>query len=216
MVPKEKTVSWLLLILSCACTLAACTGSREHARLLFSRYSDSVRVELDPQHSAHWSPADDSVVVECTECYQNKDRVTLRFQDRNNAYLSTDASPSMKFSVYHRQMLDTTYTLDAEDLLDKEPVAGAVAPRHQTTPSHHEAKKATTDTKVVTTKKATMLKVTANEGVAVYKDKSKREVLRILPKGATLPYLAKEGDMYSVVLDEVEGFVDADAVQIAP
>ncbi len=223
---KRRGASWKIALLVVCGFMVSCAGPREHTRLIFSRYGDSLRVALDPSHSANWSPNEDSVVVRCTECYQNRSMVTLRFQDHSSAFLSSDVSPIMTFNVYHEQKLDTSYTMNAENFIDRDPATESPMPRHQTTPVHRqvirtqpdESKKTpVVDTKTaVVAKKATMLRIIAKEGVAVYKDKSKREVIKILAQGATLPYLAREGDLYSVVIDDVEGFVEAGAVEVAP
>jgi hypothetical protein len=63
-------------------------------------------------------------------------------------------------------------------------------------------------------KTVTTLTVTAAEGVAIYKDKTKKEVLKILPQGTVLTLLSREGDLISVAVDGGEGFVEAEAVQI--
>ena len=46
------------------------------------------------------------------------------------------------------------------------------------------------------------------------RDKTKKEVLKILPKGSSIVLVALEGDMYSVIVDGDEGFVEAEAVEI--
>jgi hypothetical protein len=215
---------WILIALMCVGSIASCTGAREHSRLLFTRYTDSVRVALDPSQSATWSPTQDSVVVLCTECYQGKSMATFNFQDRNSVYLSSDTAPMMTLIVYRKAQIDTTYRLSVEDLTDQDMVETTPMLRHQKTPRRHgaavhvasdEPNKTPLDTKIVVApKKATMLRIVAKEGVAIYKDKSKREVIKILPLGATLPYLSREGDLYSVVVGDAEGFVEAAAVQV--
>ena len=217
----------LLVVILLALTFSACSSSRDHVRLRFVRYSDTLQVALDPNSSANWSATKDSVVVDCSECSNGKDHAAYSFQDGRAALLDLSGSTKLKLKVYRGSKIDTSYQLDARDLSDSRTLTGA---KHETNANASQPRSTTDTTTDSSTNdgssdgssgqtrryahRATSIRVIAKEGVAVYKDKTKREVLKILAQGSLLPYLAREGEVFSVMIDDVEGFVDADAVEV--
>jgi len=222
----RETFSFALLLLL-GLFVSGCSSSRDHVRLRFTRLSDTLRVELDPAKSASWSPNHDSIVIDCKECYTGKSHVVDNFQNHSQLTLDLSTSSKLRLGVYRGSKLDTTYSIDAEDISDTRAQDAAARKREldqtgykrtNTVDSSSDSEETTTKASSTTTKTGathpTTLRITAREGVAIYKDKSKREVLKILPRGTVISYLALEGEVYSVLIDDVEGFVDSDAVQV--
>ncbi len=195
--------------------LYGCT-SYVPARLAVQREGDTLSIALAGPGAARWDPRKDSLVLECAGCAEGKSRMVEHFEDRDRAEYAlsnNEAANVVLYSMGHR---------DSMFLAGTEPASAGTYELRRIPARHYRAAppapqgtsvavKAPTTQK--TEKKASSLKVTAAEGVAVYKDKTKREVLKILPQGSTLVLLAREGDLYSVSIDGEEGFVDAEAVQ---
>jgi hypothetical protein len=187
-----------------------------------SRYADTLTVALDPNTSSRWSPNLDWLLVECNQCADGASRVEERFYDRNYARYEISHSQEIKLSLYWNGKLDTTIVVSGTGEINPQTDRSGFKllppvrrPKHAST---EESAGASTSPKVTPEKKAvkktSMLRVSAAEGVAVYSDKSKTQVLKIVPKGSTLPLLSREGDMYAVMVGDTEGFVEAEAVQV--
>jgi len=226
---NQRTLLQLLCSLLLGLLLASCTASKEPIHLIVNRVEDTVYFSLDPESSDRWWSTRDSVVVECLDCDQGTQPIVEHFDNQNFANLEMEDATTLRFKIYSGVISDTTVVLpgvisnnNSTTTAKRKPRISASKPTRRSAVANKsttkakakaEAKEAATETKTV--KKATTLRVIAAEGVAVYKDKSKTEVLKILQKGEVLPYLAKEGDMYSVSVGGTEGFVEAEAVQIA-
>jgi hypothetical protein len=206
----------LALALAMTSLVASCTFYVP-AKLSAVRTGDTIAVALDPNSAARWDPTHDSLLVECLGCDPANARVIERFEVRNNAAYGIAATQTVKLHLYSMGREDTVITLAGVGIADSEASAPAL---HRFTPSRrqrsepNEEQASATRTKEKSAKKATQLKVTAPEGVAIYKDKTKKEVLKILPQGTVMTLLSREGDLYSVGVDGGEGFVEAEAVKI--
>jgi hypothetical protein len=213
--------------------LSSCTYTRLPQKLYMSRTGDTLTVALDEQAQARWDPERDSLVVECKGCEAGRGLEVEHFQDHDFARYEIAHTEGLRLTLYSMGKMDTVFVLSGNGDVD----TSAPLPALRRIPTHRRRAVATgedvstkrakkeivkdvpKDTpkdpvpeKVV--KKSTTLKVTAVEGVAIYRDKSKKEVLKILPQGATLTLLAREGDLYSVAVGDGEGFVEAEAVQL--
>jgi hypothetical protein len=191
------------------------------AKLYAARADDTLSVALLPPGSARWDPRKDSLVVNCNGCDPAQTFVVEHFGVRNEADFEVDPTQEITLTLYSMGRKDTTITFPG---IGTE--AAGVTPRIRNMPRHRrvvvtEPSEAAATTHVEraptqekTVKKVTTLKVTAPEGVAVYTDKTKTKVLKILPQGTIVPLLSREGDMISISVEGGEGFVDAEAVQI--
>lgn len=225
--------TWIaLLLFTIAGVLSSCTATNMTPRIAVYRVGDTLQVDLDEQTATRWSTTRDSLIINCENCETGYTRLVEKFETDNRA--------AVYISPYERLRL-TLFSQDVDTIIIVEPLLADSArpqeprriirakPRRRTSPpavvkketpqKKEEVKKEVTKKEEVKKeeapkKRATTARVTASEGVAVYKDKSKREVLKILPKGQTLPYIAREGSMISVTVDGQEGFVESEAVRI--
>ncbi|GEM_PF-2137606 len=218
-------VARAMLIFSAAFTIflsTSLTGCTYYipAKLEASRTSDTLSVAIGGRGAHRWDPRRDSLIIDCPDCEIGGRQLVEHFDDRSAAQYLIPSAEGVKLTLYslgHRDTLDLPGTGTAEE----HPTMRRLATRHYrpvTAPveSNAEQKHTVENTETVekAPKKVATIKVTAPEGVAVYKDKTKREVLKILPQGSTIPLLAHEGDLYSVTVDGQEGFVEAEAVQV--
>jgi hypothetical protein len=189
------------------------------ATLYMTRVGDTLSVMLDPIGGARWDPLKDSLVVECQGCDPERARVVEHFENRTGAEFEIAHTQGHTLTLYSMGNKDTAFIVPGTGTAETGATLRHLASRrhHTVTTPETEAvtpskPQSTTEEKAV--KKATMLKVTALEGVAVYKDKTKTQVLKILPQGTVMPLLSREGDLISIEIDGGEGFVEAEAVQI--
>lgn len=215
--------SLILVFLGLIASLPGCTYMNQPSRVIVSREMDTLRVMLDPIGNARWSPTRDSIVIQCESCEQGP-RFVERFENGGLARFEVSRYDSLQWRVFGSSLRDSLVVIENIDLSDsafvgkerprvtRRRITRVPAKKPVEKPVVVEAKKKIPAPE--SPKKPKALRVSANEGVAVYKDKSKREVLRILPKGATLPLLSREGDVYSVSVDGVEGFVESEAVEV--
>jgi hypothetical protein len=221
--------TWIaLLLLISFGTLAGCTATNMTPRIAVYRLGDTLQVDLDEETSARWSTTRDSLVINCENCETGYTRLVEKFEE--------DDRTAVYISPYERLRL-TLYSNDLDTVIIVEPLLTdtvrtpgprrivRAAPKKRTdiakkeTSKKEEVKKETPVKKEEVKKeevkkRSTTARVTAAEGVAIYKDKSKREVLKILQKGQTVPYIAREGSMISVTVDGQEGFVESEAVKL--
>lgn len=218
-------------------TLVSCSVTGMSPRLSVYRVGDTLQVDLDEATSARWSTTRDSLVIVCENCEVGYTRLVEKFEEDNRAAVYISPYERLRLSLYSSR-LDTVIVIEPL-FTDTIGVASQerrrivrTAPRRRATvtpqgrterverpatpPANNTVKKEEKVVKKEETvkKRPSSARVTANEGVAVYKDKSKREVLRILPKGTNVPYIAKEGELTSVMVDGQEGFVESEAVRI--
>ena len=198
------------------------------AKLAASRVGDTLSVALAGPGAARWEPQKDSLVIECAGCSEEAAREVEHFEERNEAQFDVANSEQLTLLLYSMGHVDTeTMTRTAPETATTKPRLLRHRYRPAATESAAAAEAKAAEAKAAEAKaaeakaaaekalqKTTLLKVTAPEGVAIYKDKTKREVLKILPQGSTIILLAREGDLYSVSVNGEEGFVDAEAVQI--
>jgi hypothetical protein len=229
---KETRILFQRLFAGAALLLVGGCTYYVPAKLEASRAGDILTVQLAGPGAARWDPRKDSLVLQCPGCMDETAQLVDHFLRKNEAQYDIASSEGLMLILYTMGHSDTT-------LLPGTAANAEVTSKPRFTPHHYhaaatpeptpsevkaamEAKaaaeaKATADAKAAATEKAlkktTLLKVTATEGVAVYKDKTKREVLKSLPHGSTIILLAREGDLYSVSVDGEEGFVDAEAVK---
>lgn len=195
------------------------------AKLATSRVGDTLSVALAGPGAARWEPRKDSLVIECAGCSEEAAREVEHFADHDEAQFDVANSEQLTLLLYSMGHVDTVTIPGTTSETETTPKPRLL--RHRYRPAAEPATegevkaaeaKAAAKAKAAAAEKAlaktTLLKVTAPEGVAIYKDKTKREVLKILPQGSTIVLLAKEGDLYSVSIDGQEGFVDAEAVQV--
>jgi hypothetical protein len=227
--------TWIPLLLFIAGVLTGCSATNMSPRIAVYRVGDTLQVNLDEETSARWSPTRDSLVINCENCETGYTRMVEKFEGDDKAAVYISPYERLRLSLFSNG-LDTVIVVDpllTDTLAGQEPRRIVRAtPRRRTTPPPVVKKESTPAPKKETVKKdtppevkkeapkpevkkrATTARVTAAEGVAIYKDKSKREVLKILQKGQTVPYIAREGSMISVTVDGQEGFVESDAVKI--
>ena len=223
---------WIALLLFITGVLmTGCTAANRSPRLFVYRVGDTLQVDLDEETSARWSPSRDSLVINCENCETGYTRLVEKFDNDNRTAVYISPYERLRLALYSNG-LDTVIVVEplfTDTIKRAEPrrIVRAV-PRRRVDASpkkeivKKEEKKEDVKKEEIkkevkkeeTKKRPTSARVTAAEGVAVYKDKSKREVLKILPKGQTLPYIAREGSMISVTVDGQEGFVEAEAVKI--
>lgn len=225
-----RSISLSLTAIALLITLGSCTGINQSSGILVDRQFDTVQVMLDPDRSMRWSPTRDSLVMECENCEEGYTRVIEHFQDDNMAAIQLSAYERLRMTLYGTNGIDTVITLEPLYTLDtasgKTPVKKRIVrstPKRNTA-RNNDVKKAAdikketavkkVEKKEEVKKKANTVRVSAAEGVAIYKDKSKKEVIKIIPKGHSMPYIAREGDMISVTIDGQEGFVESEAVRI--
>lgn len=226
----KSIVRSLILVLIAAAVGSGCTTTQP-PRISVMRAYDTLVVLLDAETSARWSPTRDSLVVVCENCEVGYTRLVEHFEQDDVAALEVSPYERLRLSLYSRG-LDTVIIL--EPLLAADPTKATERKRivKRSTPPKRQSVRADAkkDTRKEVVKKeevkkeapkkeevkkrATSVRVSAAEGVAVYKDKSKKEVIKIIPKGQSLPYIAKEGSMISVTVDGQEGFVESEAVKV--
>lgn len=204
--------------------MSGCTNSIP-TKLETSRIADTLALGLTGPGAARWEPAKDSLVIVCPSCEPG--RVVEYFDNSDQVDYEIPATEPLTLVLYTMGTVDTILLPGTATEASTVPKPRMV-PRRYHRAAAQEPPKSSPEVKAEQAKAeqakaaeralrtTTLLKVTATEGVAVYKDKTKREVLKILPQGSTLVLLAKEGDLYSVSIDGEEGFVDAEAVQIQP
>lgn len=220
---KDAPIFFCLCITgSLLLSVSSCT-SYIPTKLQANRMADTLALALTGPGAARWEPAKDSLVIECPSC--DPTRVVENFANSTQADYEIPATESLTLLLYSMGTVDTVSLPGAASQAATTPKPrllprryhAATAPSIPKTPEETKAEQTKAEQAKAAEralKTTTLLKVTATEGVAVYKDKTKREVLKILPQGSTLILLAKEGDLYSVSIDGDEGFVDAEAVQI--
>ena len=209
-----------LLLVALGAFISGCTYYVP-ATLYMTRVGDTLSVALDPVGGARWDPQKDSLVVECQGCDPERSRVVEHFERRTDAQFEIAHTQGLTLTLYSMGRKDTAFVIPGTGTATGEPTPTL---RYLGSRRHHavtapETEAATTPKPRTTTEektviKVTTLKVTASEGVAVYKDKTKTQVLKILPQGTVLQILSREGDLISVEIDGGEGFVEAEAVQI--
>jgi hypothetical protein len=216
----------LLLLISFG-TLAGCTATNMTPRIAVYRLGDTLQVDLDEETSARWSTTRDSLVINCENCETGYTRLVEKFAQDDRAAVYISPYERLRLTLYSND-LDTVIIV--EPLLTDSAPSGPrrivrAAPKKRTDITKKENSKKEEVKKETPVKKeevkkeevkkrSTTARVTAAEGVAIYKDKSKREVLKILQKGQTVPYIAREGSMISVTVDGQEGFVESEAVKL--
>jgi hypothetical protein len=209
-----------------AAVASGCTWFHTTEKFQYARAADTLMVRLAPSQQARWDATHDSLVVLCANCEADSRVMIEHFDDNNSVVYSIDPQADLK--------LQLTY-LGEVQTVDLPGVADSSAPNHAVHRVPHKPRHAATATKepIASPKKpvekpvvekpapekpavhtARSVRVTAPEGVAIYKDKSKTEVLKILPAGTNISLLAREGDLLSVTVDGQEGFVEAEAVQV--
>lgn len=228
---------WILLLLTASLAggmLSGCTATGMSPRIAVYRVGDTLQVDLDPATSDRWSPTRDSLIINCENCETGYTRLVEKFQFDDRAAVYISPYERLRLTLYSNG-IDTIIIVDPlltdnTQSTEKRRIVKAL-PKRRTASStvkkekkeeikKEEVKKETPvkkeEVKKEEVKKArpTSARVTAAEGVAIYKDKSKREVLKILQKGQTVPYIAREGSMISVTVDGQEGFVESEAVSI--
>jgi hypothetical protein len=213
---QRHTALFLTALGTLGISVASCTNYTP-AKLFLTRSGDTLAVALDPDGASRWNPNHDSLVVECNGCDPENARAVEHFNARSDAQFEIAHSQSVQLTLYTMGRKDTSFLVTGTGIAE----TGAALPRiRNITPRRRAIVK--TEVAAPVTKKAitpekpkvASLKVTATEGVAVYRDKSKKEVIKIVPQGTTLPLVAREGDLYSVSIDGAEGFVEAEAVQV--
>jgi hypothetical protein len=233
--------AWFALLLFASVmssALTSCSVTNMSPRLSVFRVGDTLQVDLDEETSARWSSTRDSLVINCENCEVGYTRLVEKFEEDNRAAVYISPYERLRLSLYSND-LDTVIIVEplfVDSLPRTEPRrivraaprrrAPVQANQRKQTAQKPETPPARNNTTVKkeekvekkeaapVKKRATTARVTANEGVAIYKDKSKREVLKILPKGSAVPYIAKEGELTSVMVDGQEGFVESEAVKI--
>jgi hypothetical protein len=220
--------TWIaLLLLISFGTLVGCTATNMSPRIAVYRVGDTLQVDLDEETSARWSTTRDSLVINCENCESGYTRLVEKFEQDDRAAVYISPYERLRLTLYSNG-LDTVIVVEPLFTDNAPPGPRRIvkaAPKKRTettkkdTPKKEEVKKETPVKKEEVKreevkKRSTTARVTAAEGVAIYKDKSKREVLKILQKGQTVPYIAREGSMISVTVDGQEGFVESEAVKI--
>jgi hypothetical protein len=209
--------------------ISGCTFSRSSERFYYARSADTLLVRLSSTGQSHWDPAKDSLIIDCSNCDPGSAHMVERFEDHSGAVFQIDPEANLQLRMSYMGQLDTVNLPGLADTLLASPYSGHRVPhrprRTATTASEPPTppkkpvekpieKPAPVPDKPAAPHVAHSVKVTAAEGVAVYKDKSKTEVLKIVPEGTNLPLLAREGDLISVSIDGQEGFVEAEAVHV--
>lgn len=219
-----------LLLFITAGVMSSCTASNQSPRLFVYRVGDTLQVDLDEETSARWSTSRDSLIINCENCETGYTRLIEKFESDNRTAVYISPYERLRLALYSNG-LDTVIVVEPlfADTIKREEQRRIVraVPKKRTAPVRKETVKKEEKKEEVkkeevkkevkkeeVKKRPTSARVTAAEGVAVYKDKSKREVLKILPKGQAVPYIAREGAMISVTVDGQEGFVEAEAVKI--
>ncbi|HET6512200.1 MAG TPA: hypothetical protein VFH43_08410 [Candidatus Kapabacteria bacterium] len=228
--------TWIaLLFLTVAGVLSSCTATNMTPRISVYRVGDTLEVDLNEETATRWSATRDSLIINCENCETGYTRLVEKFENDNRAAVYISPYERLRLTLFSQDidtviiveplLSDTMRTQQPRRIVRATPRRRATPPvvKKETPPKKEEVKKEVTKKEEVKKeekkeeapkKRATTARVTASEGVAVYKDKSKREVLKILPKGQTMPYIAREGSMISVTVDGQEGFVESEAVRI--
>ncbi len=212
LIPGLLAAMALLLVAGCTYYVPATLDT--------SRVGDTLTVALDGPGAARWNPARDSLVLECPGCAKGTSMLVSHFRDRNEARYDVPSTQNLTLILYMMGHQNTTnLSGTATQAATAKPRfvphhRAATAPATPTPAEIKAAAEARAAAEERALKKTTLLKVTAPEGVAIYKDKTKRHVIKILPQGSTIVLLAREGDLYSVSIDGQEGFVDAQAVEV--
>ena len=212
---------WNSIIASCGSLLlgtmqlASCTNYVP-ATLDASRSGDVLNVSIAGAGASRWDPRKDSLVIECPTCDVASSRMVEHFNDENGSQYEVQGSQGVTLTLYS---LGTTKTMTLPGNGTSISATSGITPLRE-----HRGHKAARDEKTVTTaapeipdvpkasKKVSSVKVTAAEGVAIYSDKTKTTVIKIVPQGTVLTLLSKEGNLFSVSVDGQEGFVDSEAV----
>ncbi len=223
--------SWIaLLLLIAAGLMTGCSASNMSPRLFVYRVGDTLQVDLDEETSARWSTSRDSLVINCENCETGYTRLVEKFKEDNRTAVYISPYERLRLALYSNG-LDTVIIVEplfTDSIKRSEPrrIVRAVPKKRTSTVKKEVVKKVEKKDEIKkevkreeikkeeVKKRPTSARVIAAEGVAIYKDKSKREVLKILQKGQTVPYIAREGSMISVTVDGQEGFVEAEAVKI--
>jgi hypothetical protein len=195
------------------------------AQLATSRSGDTLSVALAGNGAARWDPEQDSLVFECAGCTDEPARKVEHFRDRRHTTYDLRNAQGVTLTLYSLGQEQTLTVPGIPPMAGTHPEQPELSSRHERRSAEEEKSEAIEKSaakeqaakeqaaKEQAAKKAASLKVTAAEGVAIYKDKTKTEVLKIVPQGSVLILLSKEGDLYSVSVDGDEGFVDAAAVE---
>jgi hypothetical protein len=218
----RQTLACTITILVLASCLASCT-SYFPSKLAATREADTVTVMLTGDGAARWDTEKDSLIVECKDCIPERSIAVVHFEGHNYARFEVARAEDLKLRFYSMGH-DTLVNLPGEGTLaaGTSPELLPLPPRDYNGRTYKDVaverikvrqpKEPAAPEKPV--KKPQSLIVIAPEGVAIYRDKTKKEVLKILPKGSSITLVALEGDMYSVIVDGDEGFVEAEAVEI--
>ena len=232
--PKLHRIPRSLLVAAAylAMSLASCTYYSATDRFAYSRMGDTLFVRLSPTGQARWDPTKDSLLITCSNCDPASSRLVERFEDNLTAVYEIDPEANLNLRMNYMGRVESVDLPGTADTLSATPKPHAarrmqarqrkssVATKEESTPKKpvdRTPDKPVDKTVAATPEKprtARSVKVTALEGVAIYKDKSKTEVLKIVPVGTNIALLAREGDLYSVSIDGQEGFVEAEAVQV--
>lgn len=217
-------VALLLAVVASGCTLFHTTE-----RFEYTRAADTLMVRLAPGQQARWDVTHDSLLVLCANCEADSRVMVEHFDPNNYVVYSIDPQADLKLQLAFMGdvqtvdlpgIADSTAPTHAVHRVPRKPKHSAVATKEPVAlPKKPVEKPAVADKpdkpeKPAAPHTARTVRVTAQEGVAIYKDKSKTEVLKILPAGTNIALLAREGDLYSVTVDGQEGFVEAEAVQV--
>ncbi len=218
----HRAATQAIFAFALASCLASCT-SYFPAKLAARRVGDTLYVALAGDGAARWDTEKDSLKVECRDCVPGSSVAVVHFERRDYARFEIAQAEGIKLTLYSMGH-DTVLNLSGEGTLavGVSPELRLLPPRRYNPDQNEEmimerAKSRTPKEPIAPekpVKKTVSLTVTAQEGVAVYRDKTKKEVLKILPKGSKIILVALEGDMYSVIVDGDEGFVEAEAVEI--
>ena len=186
------------------------------AKLEASRSGDVLNVGIAGSGASRWDPRKDSLVIDCSSCDVASSRLVEHFYHEDEAQYEIQGFQGVTLTLYS---LGITKTLTLPGNGTTLSTASGITPlrEHRMHKAAHEEKVTTaaaTETPEVakTAKKVSSVKVTAAEGVAIYSDKTKTSVLKIVPQGTVLTLLSREGDLYSVSINGAEGFVDSEAV----
>jgi len=208
-----------------ALILASCIASCTYyfpAKLTANRVADTLTVMLNGDGAARWDSNKDSLIVECKDCIPGRSIDVVHFEGHNYARFEIAQAESIQLRLYSMGS-DTLVNLPGEgtllagvspELLPLPPPDYLGRESGNTGNERVKIRQPKEPAPEKPVKKAQSLTVIAPEGVAVYRDKTKKEVLKILPKGSSIVLVALEGDMYSVIVDGDEGFVEAEAVEI--
>ncbi|HEY3876928.1 MAG TPA: hypothetical protein VGM92_15795 [Candidatus Kapabacteria bacterium] len=187
------------------------------ATLEASRSNDTLTVALAGHGAARWDPQKDSLIIECESCASSASRIVEHFSREDEAQYAIDNTAPLTLTLYSLGHVETLKLAGTGTLATPAPEMRPLHIHHnrhafREPPEAPTTPAAASEEPMKTTKKVSMVKVTAAEGVAIYSDKTKTTVLKIVPQGTMLTLLSKEGNLYSVSVDGQEGFIDAEAV----